>query len=245
MVNLLYTELLKLKRSNMFLISIIGAAVAPFMIVVASYIHVKTKQPTKAILFTDLFTDAHLYTLLVIGVPLYGVVTAYLFNREYTENTLKNLLTIPVSRIRFIISKFILLFIWIMILTMVSWGLTLLLGLLGSFPGLSNALILQSFMKFLIGGGFLFILSTPIVFLTLIMKTYVSPIILTIVITMINVMTANSEHKDLFPWAATIDIVNNKLQPTYPPEYSYVIIAATAIIGFIATIFYFKRVDIH
>ena len=41
LVNLLYTELLKLKRSNMFLISIIGAGVAPFLVVVASYIHIK------------------------------------------------------------------------------------------------------------------------------------------------------------------------------------------------------------
>ncbi|PGE91024.1 bacitracin ABC transporter permease, partial [Bacillus pseudomycoides] len=33
LVNLLYTELLKLKRSYMLLISIMGAAVAPFMVV--------------------------------------------------------------------------------------------------------------------------------------------------------------------------------------------------------------------
>lgn len=44
LVNLLYTELLKLKRSNMFLISIIGAGVAPFLVVVASYIHIKQKS---------------------------------------------------------------------------------------------------------------------------------------------------------------------------------------------------------
>lgn len=78
MVNLLYTELLKLKRSNMFLISIIGAGVAPFLVVVASYIHIKTKQPTPTIWFDQLFTDVNLYTTLVIGFPLYGVVVAYL-----------------------------------------------------------------------------------------------------------------------------------------------------------------------
>ncbi|PGE94616.1 bacitracin ABC transporter permease, partial [Bacillus pseudomycoides] len=33
LVSLLYTELLKLKRSYMLLISIMGAAVAPFMVV--------------------------------------------------------------------------------------------------------------------------------------------------------------------------------------------------------------------
>lgn len=133
MVNLLYTELLKLKRSNMFLISIIGAGVAPFLVVVASYIHIKTKQPTPTILFHQLFTEVNLYTTLIIGFPLYGVVIAYLFTREYTEDTLKHLLTIPVSRISFIISKFIILFLWIIMLTLVAWTLTLLLGLIGSF----------------------------------------------------------------------------------------------------------------
>ena len=245
MVNLLYTELLKLKRSNMFLISIIGAGVAPFLVVVASYIHIKTKQPTPTIWFHQLFTEVNLYTTLVIGFPLYGVVVAYLFTREYAEDTLKNLLTIPVSRISFIISKFIILFLWIMMLTLVAWSLTLILGRLGNFPGFNTALLLGSFLKFLTCGGLLFLLSSPIVLLTLIMKSYVPPIILTVIITMTNLMLVNSKHKDLFPWTATLDIANNELQPTYPPEYSYMIIAATTIFGFIATLFYFKRVDIH
>ncbi|MDF9451865.1 ABC transporter permease [Bacillus toyonensis] len=245
MVNLLYTELLKLKRSNMFLISIIGAGVAPFLVVVASYIHIKTKQPTPTILFHQLFTEVNLYTTLVIGFPLYGVVIAYLFTREYAEDTLKHLLTIPVSRISFIISKFIILFLWIIMLTLVAWALTLLLGLIGSFPGFSTVLLLSSLVKFLICGGLLFLLSSPIVLLTVVMKTYVPPIILTVIITMTNLMLVNSKHKDLFPWTATLDIANNELQPTYPPEYSYIIIAATAIFGCIATLFYFKRVDIH
>ncbi len=53
----------------MFLISIIGAGVAPFLVVVASYIHIKTKQPTPTIWFHQLFTDVNLYTTLVIGFP--------------------------------------------------------------------------------------------------------------------------------------------------------------------------------
>ncbi len=230
----------------MFLISMIGATVSPLMMAIATYMHIQTKPSAPETMdFYTFFINVNLYTVLVIGVPLYGVVTAYLFNREYTENTLKNLLTIPVSRFHLILSKFLLLFIWIMILTIVAWGLALLFGVLLSLPGLSSFLLLQSFMKFLMAGGLLFLLSTPMVLLTLVMKTYVPPIILTIVITMINVMIANSEHKDLFPWTAILDIVNNELQLTYPPEYSYVIVTATSIIGFLTTIFYFKKVDIH
>ncbi|MFD2445352.1 ABC transporter permease [Bacillus sp. CGMCC 1.16607] len=241
MVNLLFTEFLKLKRSTMLLISVIGAAVVPFMVVVASYFH----KPTPPIKFEELFFQANLYTVLVIGVALYGVVTAYLFNREYIENTLKNLLTIPVSRFNFIISKLLLLFIWIMLLTFVAWGLTFLLGILFQFDGLSRSLIFKSIKQFSIGGGLLFILSPPVILITLVMKNYVPPIIFTILITLINVMSGYSEHRGLFPWAAAGDIANNTLLPTYPPEYSYIAIAGTSVIGLIATIVYFKKVDIH
>src|SRR5699024_12320199 len=68
--------------------------------------------------FKELFYNVNLYTVLIIGAPLYGVVTTYLFNREYVENTIKNILTIPVSRVSFIMSKTLLLFMWIMMLTM-------------------------------------------------------------------------------------------------------------------------------
>ncbi|CAM4218631.1 bacitracin ABC transporter permease [Bacillus manliponensis] len=245
MVNLLYTELLKLKRSKMFLISIIGAAVAPFMIVFASYVYREADKLPKPVTFYDLFYDTNLYTFLVIGIPLYGVVTAYLFNREYAEDTLKNLLTIPVSRISFIMSKFITLFLWIMMLVFVAWVLTLCFGLLGSFDGLSVSLLITSFRQFLIGGVLLFILSTPIILITIMLKNYVPTIIFTIVITMINVMAANSEHRDLFPWSAAGDIARSELLPTYPPEYSYVLIMATSFIGFVAVITYFKKTDIQ
>ncbi|MEB9670284.1 ABC transporter permease [Bacillus anthracis] len=245
MVNLLYTELLKLKRSNMFLISIIGAGVAPFMVVVASFVSLKTKHPTPTIVFSQLFGEVNLYTVLIIGVPLYGVVTAYLFTREYAEDTLKNLLTIPVSRISFIISKFIILFLWIMMLTFVAWVLTLLLGIIFQFDGLSSSLMRESFVQFLIGGLLLFVLSTPIILLTIVLKNYVPTIVFTVVITMINLMTANSEHRALFPWAAAGDISRNTLQPTYPPEYSYIGIFGTSIIGLVLLISHFKKVDIH
>lgn len=229
----------------MFLISILGAMVAPFMVVVASYIYIKTKNPAQLITFVELFSETNLYTVLVIGVPLYGVITAYLFSREYLEDTLKNLLTIPVLRISFIMSKLIILLMWIVLLTFLTWGLILLLGVLGQFEGLSLLLIAKSFGNFMTGGILLFILSTPIVLVTVVMKNYVATIIFTIVITLINVMSGSSEHRGLFPWAAAGDIANDTLPSTYPAEISYIAIFATSIIGFIATIIYFKKVDIH
>lgn len=245
MADLLYTELLKLKRSKMFLLSFIGAAVAPFMVVISTYVHIKTKDPTQVVLFEDLFFDANMYTTLLIGVPLYGVMTAYLFNREYAEDTLKNLLTIPVSRTAIIMSKLLLLSIWIMLLTLLAWGLTLLLGVLCGFDGLTAGLVVESFREFLVCGAFLVVLSTPVVLTAIVLKNYVPTIVLTILITLVNVMGSTSEYKGLIPWAAAFDIANGTLLPEYPAYYSYTIIAATSLIGFVAALVYFRRADIQ
>src|SRR5699024_4678311 len=101
----------------MFLLSISSAAVAPLVMVLATYLS-ELSTP-----FNAFFYNVNLYTVLIIGAPLYGVVTTYLFNREYVENTIKNILTIPVSRVSFIMSKTLLLFMWIMMLTMIAWFL--------------------------------------------------------------------------------------------------------------------------
>src|SRR5699024_6980282 len=108
----------------MFQLRIAGTAVDTLVVVVDTYVN-NTSTPLK-----EVFYNVNLYTVLIIGAPLYGVVTTYLFNREYVENTIKNILTIPVSRVSFIMSKTLLLFMWIMMLTMIAWFLTLFLGLL-------------------------------------------------------------------------------------------------------------------
>src|SRR5699024_12822865 len=100
-------------------------------------------------------------------------------NREYVENTIKNILTIPVSRVSIIMSKTLLLFMWIMMLTMIAWFLTLFLCLLTQFDGLDISLLVKSFKEFIIGVILLFILSTHIILVTLVMKNYVPTIIFT------------------------------------------------------------------
>src|SRR5699024_5787602 len=159
----------------------------------------------------ELFYNVNLYTLLILEDLLYGVLTTHTFNREYMENTIKNILRITVSRVSYIMSKSILLIMLIMMSTMISWFLTLLLDLLTQFDGLDISLLVESFKEFSIGVILLFILSTPIILVTLVMKNYVPTIIFTVVITLINVMGGSSEHRALFPWAAAGDIANHTL----------------------------------
>src|SRR5699024_9789175 len=153
--------------------------------------------------------------------------------------------TISVSLVSVISSKTLLLFMRIMMLTMIAWFLTLFLGLLTQFDGLDISLLVESFKEFSIGGVLLFILSTPFILVTLVMKNYVPTIIFTVVITLLNVMVVSSEHRSLLQRSASVDLAHHTLPSTYPPEYSYTAIIVTALTGFIALIVYFKKADIH
>src|SRR5699024_5499789 len=143
--------------------------------------------------------------------------------------TIKNILTMPVSRVSVIMSKTLLRLMRLMMLRMIAWSLALFLGLVTQFDGLDISLLVESLMAVSIGGALLVILSTPILLVTLVMKNYVPTIIFTVVITLINVMGGSSEHRALFPWAAAGDIANHTLPSTYPPEYSYTAIIVTAL----------------
>ncbi|MGG3871864.1 ABC transporter permease [Brevibacillus laterosporus] len=244
MGNLLYVELLKLKRAKMFFVSMIGAASAPIMVFIG-FLNMKMKNPHASVEFQEAFYNTNLYTLLLIGTLLYGVITAYLFNREYVEDTLKNLLTIPVSRTSFILSKLVLLLIWILLLTIMTWGLTLILGCIGQFEGLSTALLIQSFSQYIMGGFLLFLLSTPTMLVTFLFKNYVPTIIFTAVITMANVALANSEYRVLFPYSVVHEVAINRFVAEYAPVYSYLSILLTSILGFIITTVYVNKVDVH
>ncbi|WP_159884575.1 ABC transporter permease [Paenibacillus puerhi] len=244
MVNLVYTELLKLKRAKMFPVSLAGAAAAPSMVFIG-YLDVKARRPEEMVTFSELFSETSLYVLLLIGTLLYGVITAYLINREFTEDTLKSLLTIPVSRTGLIVSKLILLLIWIMMLTLTAWTLTLIYGLIAQAEGLSLTVIGQSLKEYALGGGLLFLLSTPTMFVSLLFRNYVPTIIFTAVITMANVALVNKEYKALFPWSAVHVIASGTVVPEYPLYYSVAAVVAASAASFLATIVYFKRIDIQ
>jgi len=226
------------------LISIAGIASGPFLCFVESIIK-EAKRPDIPVEGATFFSETHLYVFLLIGVLLFSVVTAYLFNREYTEHTLKNILTIPVSRIQFILSKLILLCLWTMALTLFAWLITVLFALLGQFDGLSMQLFLDAFKQFMMSGFALFLLSTPMILVTLLFKNYVVTIVFAIAITMLNLLTYGSEYSALLPWTAVRVIATGTFFPEYPPIYSYISIIMTFCVGLIASILYFKNTDVN
>lgn len=243
MVNLLICEFLKLKRSKMFFISILGAMVAPTM-VFAGLIKARITEPEKVITYWDMLGQTNLYMLLLFGIIVYGVITAYLFSREYTENTLKSILTVPISKEAFLIAKFLMLFVWMMILTMVAWVSTLGLSIVGNVAEFSGTVIMQSLKEYFLGALLLYFTMSPFVFITLWHKNLVSPIISVATVVLGNVALANEDLAVFFPWSSPYLIASGDIKKlSYSIEAALVIIFVVFFIGIVASFVYFKRQD--
>jgi len=227
----------------MFLISVLGAMVAPVMVFIG-LIKSRFDDPNMIIKFEDMFAQTNLYVLLLFGAIVYAVIATYLFSREYTENTLKNILSIPVSKTKLIVGKFIMLYIWILILTAVAFITTFILSCIGGAVELSIEVIIKFLKQYFIGASLLFLTLTPFVFIGIWLKNIVPTIILVATISMINVALSNEDLTALFPWSAVYVIASEQVIPKYPIYLSYLAIVGVSVIGFVASIIYFKNQDV-
>lgn len=248
MGNLIYCEFLKLKRSKMLLISFLGALVTPSMIF-ADAVKIYFSHTDTVITLEDVFDNCSFYSVLLFGVIVYTVIAAYLFSREHTEKTLKTIITVPVSKNAFMLSKFVMLFIWIITLTLITWaGMYALAALYGAFFPVEEfyfSVAMKYLGIMLFGGAVMSVLSTPFVYLALKTKGIVVPIIAAATVVMGNAALSNEKIGALFPWTAVTMFMNGKIDETgYPLWLSVLIVAGVSLTGFALAMIYFNKEDI-
>lgn len=243
MASLIYSEFLKLKRSKIFIISVLGGLVAP-LIEIISVVKGRTEITDFTPIFSTMFMDVNLYNMMLFGMVVFCVIIGYLFSREYTENTLKNIVTIPVSKVKFLLAKFIMLYFWIFALVLLAWLMTFLGGLILGVGELSAAVLLKSLWDFFLGTTLVFITLTPFVLITLVFKNIIPTIIAAVAIALGNIVLLSDEFAKIYPWSASFYIMNYSDKP-FPEIYqSITAVALVGIIGFIGSLIYFKRQDI-
>ncbi|WP_010271590.1 ABC transporter permease [Paenibacillus senegalensis] len=248
MANLIYCELLKLKRSKMLLISFLGALVTPLMMI-ADGMKVHFSEPDIEITLSGLYFSCSLYTMVLFGPVVYSVIAAHLFSREHSEQTLKTVLTVPVSKLSFMASKFIMLLIWIMGLTLVTWAAMFILGAaFGAVFGIAefSFMVAIRYLGEMIPGGLLMFLTvSPFAYLAVRSKGLVLPIIAAATVVMGNVGLSNEALGALYPWTAIYLVVSGGIAQTgYPVSIAVALIALVSILGFLLSFVHFHREDI-
>ncbi|RAP51321.1 MAG: bacitracin ABC transporter permease [Methanosphaera sp. rholeuAM270] len=241
MYNFIEIEFLKLKRSKILILTILGAIFPSFLL----YLSAKFGEFTETISLETFMSHVNMYMSLIFAVLLFTIIMSYLFGREYNEHTLKTILTAPTSRKMFILSKYSMFLVWILMITIVTTISALAFGYLASTTQLTINVVIDSFTELLFTNLLLFLTFTPLVFVSLKITSLVPAMIGGAVLTFSNMIISSSKYGIYFPWSCPYLIASGEItQYTTNCTTSYMIILATFLIGLIVSYTYFTRKDI-
>ena len=239
MLTFIEMEFLKLKRSNIFLLSLMGAILPPFLMFIAVFAFDEGNT------FELLFNNVNMYMSALFAVLLFAIMISYLFGREYNEHTLKTMLTIPVSRGNFLLSKYVMFLVWILILTVVTSLSTLVFGFIAGLEGFSLKLFIDSFIQLLFANMLLFLTFSPFVFLSLVITNMVPAMVGGAGLTLVNMLIYGQTWAPYVPWVCPYLIASGEIaEYSASIAVSYGIILATFAIGLIISYIYFTRTDV-
>lgn len=244
MFNFIQMEFLKLKHSKIFLLSLGGGIITPLMMF-AGLLKSKIDDPTAIVSFQSLFNDGNLYYLGLFAVILFSVIVAYLFGREYNEHTLKSVLTVPISKTKYLFGKLAMLLIWIVILAIVSFLAILIFGFIGGADQFSWKVAIEALYHFVSGSILLGLVMSPFIFLSMWMKNLVPAMICGAGVCLGNMIMFGQDWAPLFPWMSPQLLSSGDIS-----QYSYgtltpsLILLATFLVGLAISWLYFNKKDV-
>ena len=216
-----------------------GAILPPFLMFIAVFAFDEGNT------FELLFNNVNMYMSALFAILLFAIMISYLFGREYNEHTLKTMLTIPVSRGNFLLSKYVMFLVWILILTVVTSLSTLVFGFIAGLEGFSLKLFIDSFIQLLFANVLLFLTFSPFVFLSLVITNMVPAMVGGAGLTLVNMLIYGQTWAPYVPWVCPYLIASGEIaEYSASISLSYGIILATFAIGLIISYIYFTRTDV-
>ncbi|MHC1774937.1 MAG: ABC transporter permease [Lentimicrobium sp.] len=179
-----------------------------------------------------------------IGLIGSGFVTAWVFSREYSDRTLKDILALPVPRSSIASAKLVVVMGWFLLLALILYGVGVILGLLMHLPGWSEQLFVQFTGRYLATSLLTLLLSSPVAFLSGYSRGIVAPLGF-VILTMIAAQFAGLiGFGPYFPWAipglfsVAVDAPGFRVQAA-----SYIILCLTFVFCWWATLQWWNHAD--
>jgi len=251
------TECLKLRRSRILLFSILFFMFIPLMMGLLFFVQ---KHPEITAKLGIIGTKANMLRfgnadwlayfgfltqgIAAIGLIGFGFVTSWVFGREYSDRTVKDILALPVSRSLIVISKFLVVTFWCILLIVIYFASALIFGQLIGLPGWSGEIIGQSTYTYTVTSLLTLLLCTPVAFFASFGRGYLLPMSFVIITLLMANFTGLLGLGPYFPWAIPgIFSVPAGTEGMQLSVVSYIILALTSIVGFAGTIAWWRYAD--
>jgi ABC-2 type transport system permease protein len=251
--DMLWIELRKAIRSRMPLWTTLGSLFMPFGMAFLIFVSknpeifqklglVSAKANLMAYSATDWPSYLALYAEIISagGFFFFIIAISWVFGREFTDGTLKDMLAVPVQRSKILLAKFIVVAIWSGAMAIIIFIFGLVIGAILQLPGGTISVILQGSELVLITNCLVIGVVMPFAFFASIGRGY----LLSIAMAVLSLMAANLVvvigRGEFFPWAVPMLYAQGKSSLT---PISYWIVIFTSLSGMLATYLWWKYAD--
>ena len=252
----LWAELLKARRSKVPWLAALGFTLAPLFDGLFMFI---MKDPGRAREMGLLSVKAQLamssaewstfFSVLVQataigGVIVFSIVTAWIFGREFTEHTAKDLMALPISRETIVLAKMVVITMWVFAVSLWIYLVGLAIGSLVDIPGWTTQLAWQSFNDILATAGMTLLLMTPVAFIASIGRGYLPPLGWAVLTIFLAQIIAATGWGDWFPWSVPA-LFSGAAGPREGliGIHSYFLVMLAGIIGLAVTFYWWRTAD--
>jgi ABC-2 type transport system permease protein len=251
--DMIWIELRKAIRSRMPLWTGLGSLFMPlgmaFLIFVAKNPEIFQKLglvSAKANLMAYSATDWPSYLVLFAeiisagGFFFFVMAISWVFGREFTDGTLKDMLAVPVQRSSILLAKFIVVAAWCAVMAIIIFILGLVVGAIIQLPGGSISVLLHGSTVTAITVCLVIAVVLPFALFASVGRGYLLPMgmaVLTLIMANLMMVLGWAEY---FPWA--IPTLFSQGESSLTPT-SYWILVFTSLAGMMATYVWWKYAD--
>jgi ABC-2 type transport system permease protein len=252
----LWAETLKMRRSKVPLFTAIGFSFVPL---VGGLFMIILKDPEAARSMGLISAKAQLVAgvadwptffgilaqaVAVGGAILFAIITAWVFGREFTDRTAKELLALPTPRESIVAAKFVVIAALALLLTVWIFLFGLVVGNLVVIPGWSQELLLSASLDVLGTAAMTIFLLPFVAFFAGFGHGELPAIGWTILTVVLAQIAAITGWGDWFPWSVPA-LFSGAAGPRAElmGTHSYAIVAAGSLLGLLATFFWWRNAD--
>jgi ABC-type transport system involved in multi-copper enzyme maturation permease subunit len=257
LLDLVGTELLKLRRSRVPPLTLLAFALGPVGAGLFMWIALEPGRAAELGLMgakADLVGieatwSGYLATITqmvgIVGGLLLAVIAAYVYGREYTEGTAKNMLALPLPRWWVVVAKLMVVALWWLALVaailLEAAGVAVALGL----PGYSRTTLAAGVADVSMAAAAVFLLTPVVAWLASLGRGYLPPLgFAMLALVLGNVLGATGWGK-WFPWSIAplfAGVAGPRVEVLAPGSIG--VLLATFAVGLAATIAHVRRADI-
>ncbi len=179
------------------------------------------------------------------GVLIFGFVASWLFGREYSDGTAKDLLSLPISRTKILNAKFIYYLVWCIAIAIWNLLLGLLIGYAVQIPGWSVVVFFANLKIYFFATLMIILLNTPVAFLAIAGRGYLIPLGLVAITLVLAQIIGALGFGNYFPWAVPGIYSGSGGESLRAGlnSLSYLTLIIVSFLGYAATIFWWKYSD--